>query len=355
VDILHGVPVADPYRWLEDGTSEETRQWVEGQNAFTRAVLGGLPQTEAIRARLDELFTVGAVGTPVLRSARAFYQRRDGRADQPVLVMRDGPNGEERPVVDPNALSAAGVVALDWWYPSRDGRLVAYGLSEGGTELSTLRVLNVETGEHLAGDVIPYTRVASVAWLPDSSGFYYTRFPEPGTVPPGQELYHRHVFFHRLGQDWHADEEIFGSGRAAEDSPSVNLSDGGRWLVVEVRQGWSRSEVYLLDRAHPERGLRPIFAGPDAIATTEFAGERLFVLTNDGAPNYALYEVDIERPEREAWRLVLPQRADRVLNAVAAVARRLVTHEMENASSRVWLYTLEGDPQTEVRLPSIGT
>ena len=163
VDVLHGVAVADPYRWLEDGESAETRKWVAAQNARTRSVLEALPERAAIHAALDGLLTTGSVGPPVLRVERFFYQRCSGRLDQPVLVLRDGIDGQERVIVDPNALSARGIVALDWWYPSRAGRLLAYGLSEGGTELSTLRVLDLDTREHLPADVIPHTRAASIA------------------------------------------------------------------------------------------------------------------------------------------------------------------------------------------------
>jgi prolyl oligopeptidase len=361
VDILHGVPVADPYRWLEDGESAETRHWVDAQNAFTRARLDVLPEREAIHAALDRLLTTGSVGAPVLRGARSFYQRRSGRADQPVLVLRQARHErkvggeEERVVVDPNALSASGVVALDWWFPSHTGRLLAYGLSEGGTELSTLRVLDVDTGEHLPADVIPHTRAASIAWLQDESGFYYTRNPVPGSVPEGEEMYNRHVFFHPLGQAWIEDEEIFGAGRAREDWPYVALSYTGRWLVVEVSQGWVRSEVYLYDRQQPERGFVAIHAGVDALASTTFAGDRLFIHTNQDAPNYALYEVDPERADRANWRLVLPERQDRVLDGVSAVGGRLAAHEMQNASSHLRLYGLDGALETTVDMPSLGT
>jgi prolyl oligopeptidase len=355
VEVLHGVAVADPYRWLEDGDSAETRAWVDAQNAFTRAALDGLPGRDAIHARLDSLLTTGAVGTPVVRGERYFYQRRGGRLDQPVLLVRDGAEGAERTVVDPNALSVRGIVALDWWYPSDDGRLLAYGVSEGGTELSTLHVLDVDFAGELESEAIPFTRAASVAWLPDSSGFYYTRYPVPGTVAEGEEMYHRHVFFHLLGQDWRQDVEIFGADRAREDWPNVNISHSGRWLVVEIEQGWVRSEVYVLDRHHPERGFIPIHTGVEARATTEFAGDRLLVLTNQDAPNYALYEVDPESPQRSNWRVVLAERSDHVLIGVHAAAGRLVADEMHNASSLARLYGLDGGLQNTVELPTIGT
>ncbi|HEV7663411.1 MAG TPA: prolyl oligopeptidase family serine peptidase [Chloroflexota bacterium] len=355
VDVLHGRKVADPYRWLEDGDAPETRSWVAAQNAFTRATLDGLPDRPAIHARLDGLLTTGAVSTPALRGERAFYQRRGGRADQPVLLVRDGTDGAERAIVDPNAWSQSGVVALDWWFPSADGRLLAYGLSQGGDELSVLRVLEVETGQSLPDEEIPHTRAASVAWLPDSSGFYYTRYPTPGTVAEGEEMYNRHVFFHRLGQAGQDDEEIFGAGRAREDWPYVDLSHDGRWLVVEVSQGWARSEIHLLDRQHADRGFVAVHTGVEALASTLFAGQRVFVLTNQNAPNYALFEIDPEHPAKEHWRLVLPERADYVLQRVDAVAGVLVAHEMHNASSQLRLYQLDGALVTSVALPSIGT
>jgi prolyl oligopeptidase len=353
--MVHGERVADPYRWLEDGEAQETRDWVAGQNAFTRSVLDGLPFRGTIHAHLDLLLTTGWVGTPVVRGTRYFYERRSGRQDQPVLVLREHDSEDERIIVDPNALSAHGIVALDWWFVSWDGRRLAYGLSEGGTELSTLRVLDVDTGEHFAADEIPHTRAASVAWLPDGSGFYVTRTPEPGSVPAGDEMYNRHVFFHPLGQNWREDEEVFGAGRAREDWPNLLISRDGRWLVVEVAQGWARSEIYLLDRHQKQHGFVAVHAGVEAVAGAEFAGDRLLVRTNQEAPNFALYEVDPLQPERTNWRLVLAERADRVLDSVRAVAGRLVVDELYNASSFVRLYDLDGTPQAEVALPSLGT
>jgi prolyl oligopeptidase len=355
VETLHGVAVADPYRWLEDGASDETRAWVESQNERTHRYLASAGQVEAIRARLDELFTSGWVGAPTLRGNRYFYQRRDGRLDQPVLVVRDGTDGPERTILDPNALSASGLVALDWWYPSDDGRLLAYGVSEGGTELSTLYVLDVERGERLESEQIPYTRAASIAWLADGSGFYYTRYPVPGSVADGEEMYNRHVFFHLLGQDWQRDAEVFGVGRAREDWPNVDISSSGRWVSVEVQQGWARSEVYVLDRDQPQGDWIPIHVGDDAMAHPVFAGDRLLLHTNLYAPNWALYEVDPARPQRSNWRLIIPEPTDRVLDAVHPAAGQLLVHELHNATSQVRIYNLGGVLQVEAQLPGLGS
>src|SRR5207237_8483775 len=143
--------------------------------------------------------------------------------------------------------------------------------------------------QHRGADETPYAPPAGVGWRPDRSGFYYTRNPEPGSVPTGEEMYHRHVFFHRLGQTWREDEEVFGAGRAREDWPNLLISRDGRWLVVEVAQGWARSEIHLLDRHQPRDGFVAVHAGVEAVAEAEFAGDRLLVRTNQDAPNFALY------------------------------------------------------------------
>jgi prolyl oligopeptidase len=355
VEEIHGQRVVDPYRWLEDGDSQATRDWVAAQNHYARSVLDPLSGREAIRSRLDQLLTTGSVGTPRVRGGRYFYSRRDGRQDQPVLVLREGVAGPERTLLDPNTLSTAGLVSLDWWFPSEDGKLIAYGLSEGGDEWSTLRILDVDAGANLPGEEIPQTRACSVAWLPDGSGFYYTRYPQPGTVPEGEEHYYRHVFLHHLGTDWTADEKVFGEGRAREDWPGVDLSSDGRWLLVEVAQGWARSEILLLDRSTPGASFVPVHAGVDAWADGQVVAGQLFLRSNEGAPNYRLYRINPEQPAREHWTEIIPERTDRVLNGVRVVAGRLVAEELVDATSRVRLYTLDGVQERDAALPSLGS
>src|ERR687897_1454292 len=162
VEILHGETIPDPYRWLEDGESPDTRQWTDAQNALTRSYLDAVPTRERIRACLDRLLAIGALGVPTPVRGRYFYQRRDGRQNQPVLYLRQGVHGEDRAVIDPNALDPAGTIALDWYYPSDDARLLAYGLSENGSEQSVLQVMDVDTGVQLP-ERIPYTRAADLA------------------------------------------------------------------------------------------------------------------------------------------------------------------------------------------------
>ena len=246
-DMFHGTKVIDNYRWLEDGKSPATQKWVEEEMAYTHSVLDRLPGREASHARLTQLLSIGSVTPPMIAGRHYFYTKREGMQNQPILYVREGLNGEDRVLVDANKLAADGTVALDWFQPSENGKYVAYGTSPSGSEMSTLHVIETKTGTVLP-DTIERTRAASIAWTPDNSGFYYTRYPKKGDVPDGQEMYNRHVFYHVLGDDpTNEDKPIFGEGRDAEDWPSVHLSNDGHWLLISVSQGWTKSELYLMD------------------------------------------------------------------------------------------------------------
>jgi prolyl oligopeptidase len=352
VEFLHGIAVEDPYRWLEDSASAEVASWTDDQESYARAHLDARPGRDAIRSRLKSLFSIGTIAPPLPHRGRYFYQKRTGTQEQPVLYVREGHSGEDRVLLDPARLSADATSALDWTYPSPDGRLLAYGVSEGGSEKSTLRVLDVDTGRDLP-DVIPFTRASSVEWRPDNSGFFYTRYPEPGTVPAGEENYHRRVYRHVLGRDWRSDPLVFGEGREPEDWPSVHLSPDGRWLAVSVSRGWTRTDVYLKDLATGS-GFVTVSEGQETLFGVSVRNDRLLLHTNDQAPRYRLLAADLERPSRESWRELIAEGPD-VMEGVAAVGDSLVVQWLRDASSRLTLHTREGRCIREVELPTIGS
>ena len=349
----HGVEVRDPYRWLEDGDAEEVRRWSEAQGRHTRAALDAIPFTAAIRERLRVLFSIGLVSAPAIRGDRYFHQRRTGDQEQPVLYLRQGREGEDRVLLDPARFAEDRTSALDWYYPSDDGRLLAYGVSEGGSEKSVLRILDVDTGRDLA-DVIPFTRACSLEWRPDGSGFFYTRYPEPGSVPPGEENYRRRVYEHVLGRDWREDPLVFGADRPPEDWANVHLSPGGRWLAVSVSRGWTRTDVYLRDLASPDSPFVTVIEGLDAIFGVDVRNDRLYLQTNLDAPRSRLVAADLEHPGRETWRDVLPEGPD-VLEGTALIGDWIVAVWLRDASSRVTLHARDGTLLHEVALPVIGS
>jgi len=347
------VEVRDPYRWLEDGDAEEVRRWSEAQGRHTRAALDAIPFTAAIRERLRVLFSIGLVSAPAIRGDRYFHQRRTGDQEQPVLYLRQGREGEDRVLLDPARFAEDRTSALDWYYPSDDGRLLAYGVSEGGSEKSVLRILDVDTGRDLA-DVIPFTRACSLEWRPDGSGFFYTRYPEPGSVPPGEENYRRRVYEHVLGRDWREDPLVFGADRPPEDWANVHLSPGGRWLAVSVSRGWTRTDVYLRDLASPDSPFVTVIEGLDAIFGVDVRNDRLYLQTNLDAPRSRLVAADLEHPGRETWRDVLPEGSD-VLEGTALIGDWIVAVWLRDASSRVTLHARDGTLLHEVALPVIGS
>ena len=357
-ETLHGETIPDPYRWLEDGESSETRAWTEAQNALTEGYLARTPARAAIRRRLDQLLAIGAISTPAPAHGRYFYQRREGRQNQPVLYVREGVDGPDQVAIDPNALDPAGTTALDWYYPSDDGALLAYGLSENGSEQSLLHVLDVARGVTLS-DRISRTRAADLAWLPDGSGFYYTRYPAPGTIPAGEEHYHRGVYFHRLGDDPDTDPLVLQPAEK-EYWPGVSLSPDGRWLSIHVSRTFDQTDLYLGDRHTPAGEvvtprLVAVAEGLPASFEGEVAHGRLFLRTNLDAPTYRLYEVDPARPARGHWRELVPARPDAVLEGVRVLTDRLALSYLGRATSRLRLADLDGGLRHEISLPTLGS
>jgi prolyl oligopeptidase len=352
IDLLHGEAVADPYRWLEDGAAPETRAWTERQNVLTERYLASFSGRERIRRRLDELLGIGVLGVPEPARGRYFYLRRDGSQNQPVLYWRAGVQGVDQVAVDPNALSQDGTTALDWYYPSEDGRLLAYGISENGSEESVLFVLDLDRGKHLE-DRIPRMRAASLAWLPDGTGFFYTRYPAAAEVPPGEEHYHRAVFFHHLGNDPAMDPLVYRPAQK-EYWPGVRVSPDGRWLLLEVARTFDQTDLYLQDLA-ASGPLIPVVENLPAFFEGEIAHNQLFLRTNLDAPTYRLYVVDPERPQRETWREIIPPQDEAVLEGFSVAGDRLALTYLKRASSRLRLTDLRGKLVQEVTLPALGS
>ena len=301
-DVLHGVKIVDPYRWLEKGDSEETIAWVDAQNRFTQSLLEKTPGRDKIRERLGTLLEIGSLGTPTPRKGRYFFTKREGTQNQPVLYVRDGLTGKDRVLVDVNALSKDGGIALDWYFPSHSGKFVAYGLSKDGSEVSTLYIREVDSGKDLP-DKIERTRACSLAWEPGDRFFYYTRYPAVGDVPKGKENYYRHVFKHRLGDDPKSDPKLFGEGRDPEDWPSITLSPDGNYLAVIAHQGWAKSEAYVQDLRDAQTRWHPIAEKTPALFEIVLRNDRFYVHTNIDAPRYRVYEID----PKTAPKMVRPQ------------------------------------------------
>jgi len=349
-DDYYGTRVEDPYRSLEE-ESAATTEWIDRQTERTAAALAKLADPARTR-RLEQLLEIGVISRPAVAGRTVLYTKRDAGREQPALWVRG--EGAPRVLVDPQALGER--VALDWYEPSPRGTLVAYGLSDNGDERSTLHVIEVATGR-VREDRIPRTKWSRVSWLPDESGFYYTRYPtpsEPGYDAEAEDTYFPRLFFHALGTDAAQDPLVYG-GERGTDFPGGDVSDDGRWLVVNVFRGWSASDVYLLDRRRPGATLEPVVTGRDNLTTGRMHAGKLYLLTNIDAPRYRIAAVDprdAARPER--WRDVVPE-GPWAIEDYTMTSDRLVVHSIEEVRSMLRVYRLDGRAAGTLELPARGS
>ena len=353
VDDYHGTAVADPYRWLEDDASQETRAWVEEQNRRTRAYLDALPARPPIHARLTSLMDYPRWGVPRAFGSRVYYSKNDGLQNQSVLYRRDEDGAEPVVVIDPNQLSDDGTVALTLTAFSHDGALLAYGTSLSGSDRQELHIRDVAAGTDLP-ETIRWCKFADIAWARDNSGFYYDRLPEPGTVPPEDENNYSRVYWHRLGTPQEQDALVYEQPEQKELGFSPIASDDGRYLLLYVSHGTDpRNGLYVRPFTSREPFMRLFDVGEAVYNPIETVGSLLYVHTDLGAPRGRVVAIDLDAPGREQWREVVPQ-GDDVIDTVAMVADRLIVVTMHDAHHQIAVYDLDGRRVAEAPLPTLG-
>ncbi len=354
-DVYFGTEVADPYRWLEDAKAPEVQSWMKAQDDLTRAKLAALPEREAIAARLRELIYVAARGAPVAHGGRLFYMHRAAAQEKAVLYCRAGET--ERVLLDPSAWSADGSSSLLGWSVSWDGTKVAYNRSENNSDEATMHVLDVETGQTSAVDVIAGTKYGVASWTPKGDGFYYVRLPTDPSIPVDARPGYAEIRFHALGTDPASDALVH--ERTSDPTKFIGgrVSKDGRWLFVDVAHGWSSNDVYFRDLRDPAAAGKwvPLAEGKDALYSAFSFGGRFFVATNEGAPKWRVFAVDPARPAREAWREIVPERADATLDGVRILGGRLALTYLKDVTSRLELRDLDGALVREVALPALGS
>jgi prolyl oligopeptidase len=351
-DTVQGHKIVDPYRYLENPANPDTQAFVEQELAYTRSVLDPLPGRDKINARLSELLAIGTVGAPQMGGPYYFHTRRDAGQNQPLLYVREGLNGNDRVLIDINKLSADATVALDWWFASHDGKYLAYGTSPSGSEESTLHILETATGRQLP-DTIDRTRFASLAWLKDNSGFYYTRHPRKGDVPAGEEVYHVKVFYHQLGTDPAKDPLIFEDKSNPQNIPDVSISDDDRWLLINVEEGWTKTEMYLLDRRSKNPPLE-LTTGKEFLYGGDFFQGKLYITTNEDAPHFRVFVADTANAQRAHWKELIPE-TDAVLQNASVTGGKLLLQYEHNVAAELKLFSLDGKFLADIPQPSLGS
>lgn len=353
-DTYHNKEIVDPYRWLEDRDNPEVKDWIEKQNQYSRTFLDKMPERSNIKNKLSSLHSIGWHHVPIVKNGTYFYRKRTGLQNQDVLMIRLHLNGVENILFDPNQRDTKGLMAIDWFFPSEDGTHVAVGISTNGSELSVLHIINTTTGELLPYS-IPQTRRCEIAWLQDSTGFYYTRYPALGTVPSGGENYNQRIFFHQLRSDYHNDTEIFGKGEDPKNVYVVELSCDNTSLLITSHQ-FNRTKLFIgrLRNGQSPVEIIPVFEEPKYSSFGFLWKNFLYILTNYQAKNWTVYRTPLATPELDHWKILIPE-GKSVIEDIEIAGDYLILHILQNVFSYLKVYSLEGKFLYTIPLPYKGS
>jgi len=343
-ETIHGVQIADPYRWLENQKSPETRAWIEAENAYTQKFLDGFAGRAALRKRFAELLKIDVVDMPAACEGRYFFSKRLANQDLAVIYMRKGSDGPDEVLVDPNSMSRDRTISVALQDVTRDGKLLAYGVRHGGEDEVSVVLLDVDSRKPLP-DQFPRARYMGVSLKDDKSGLYYTRHETAGP----------RVYYHALGSDPSKDVLLFGKEYGPDKIAVASLSENGRHLLYTVFYGSAarKTEVYY-QTAVPGAKIVPVVNDIEARFQAQFAGDSLYVLTNWKAPNERLMEVDLKHLATDQWREVVPT-GKAVIQGFTAVGGKLFVDFLEDVKSRIKIFDPEGKHLGEVALPGIGS
>lgn len=357
VDDYHGTKVADPYRWLEDLDTADTKAWVEAQNRLTNAYLAEIPARKRIKDRLTKLWNFERYGIPFREGDRYFYTKNDGLQNQYVLYTVASLADEPRVLLDPNKLSADGTIALAGTAISRDGKLMAYGLATSGSDWSEWHVRNVETGQDLP-DVIKWVKFSGASWTPDGKGFFYSRYDEPKAGAQGLSGVNefQKLYYHRLGTPQAEDALIYERKDQKDWGFSGEVTDDGRYLIIHVWVGTDvKNRIYYKDLQAKDAPVVKLLDDFDAAYNfIDNDGPVFWFMTDKDAPRNKIIAIDTRKPERANWKIVIAEAAEPIESA-NIINNMLILAYLKDAHSQVKVYKLDGSFVREVTLPGIGS
>lgn len=343
---IHGVAVTDPYRWLEDDESPETREWIAEQQAYTQAFLASVPGRDALEERLGELLRVDTLSVPVVRGGRYFYSRTESDSDLPVICMREGRDGEDVVLIDPHEFSDDHTVSVGLSAVSADGSVLAYTVREGGEDEVVIRLFDVASRKDLP-DAFPKGRYWGISILPDASGLFYTIHGESGP----------RLLFHATGTNAVKDRVVFGEAYGPDKLMGASLTEDGRYLLITVGHGSARlrTEIHVarLDASGEVTAIDPLIGDIAARFQGRIGGDNLYLSTDWNAPNGRILLVDLKRPARNNWREIVPE-SDAVIRNIALAGGRIFARCLKNAVSGVKIYDAGGAPLGDVAFPALG-
>lgn len=356
-DNYHGTSVADPYRWMEAQDSPQVRGWVAAQNDLARPRLESLPQRAWFKKRLTQLWNYERFAVPTEAGGNYFWLRNSGTQDQAVLYVGESLADPGRVLFDPNGASSDATVALSRFEPSADGKLLAYALSDGGTDWETWHFRRVADGTDLP-DVLRFTKFGSLSFAKDGSGVWYTRYPrrqDSQEMVRGDDLAQSTIYFHRFGESQDTDQLAYAVSDHPTRTPDAQITDDGRYLILGIFDGYQTNGVRLMDLRDPARPVRDLFYDWDAQYTViGTRGDEFFVLTTQSAPNGRVFAVDVNKPDRSHWRPVVPE-STLAIEAAQYVGGRIIVRYVRDAIGVAKVFETNGALAGEVPVPGPGT
>lgn len=344
----------DAYRWLEDEKSPEVQKWMKEQDAFTREHIAQLAARPKLLSRYRELYYLDSMGAPIKRGGRLFYVRTHKNKEKAVVYWKQGSSGEEKVLLDPNTWSTDNTVSLGVWVPSWDGKKVVFAQKPNAADEATLYVLDVDTGERSAVDVIPGAKYASPSWLPDSKAFMYEWLPVDPSIPVSERPGYCEVRLHRLGAEVSSDEQVHPRTGDPKTFIGGGVSRDGRFHFVSIMRGWNENDVFI-KRIGQDKTWQLLVAGKDAKYSVDSWKGQLYVFTDEGAPNKRVFKVDPKHLERKSWKEIIPEDKEAARESMVIVGGHFAIASLKKAVSVVELFTLEGKKVREVELPGLGT
>jgi prolyl oligopeptidase len=356
VDVLHGVQVPDPYRWLENEKSAEVKAWVKRMDGYARPRLAKLPGHGRLTKRLAELGYVEWTGAPLRRGERYFYARRHKDKEKVVHYWRQGLGGKPKVLLDANTMSKDGSVSVKGLSVDFQGRRLAYKISRNNADESTLQVMDIRTGRVSAVDSIPGVKYAHPSWTPNGDGFYYTRLPMDKTIPTKDRPGYAAVYFHRIGTSYKTDKLIHAKTGDPKTFIFPYVSRDGGYLFIYIEHGWKRTDLYIkaLHRGRLAKFVK-VTSDKDALYQIYVWEGQIYLHTNEGAPRYRLFRIHPRKLGRQHWKEIVPEQKDAVLKSFAIRGNRLSLQYMRNASTELRIATLKGKVLRKVSFPGIGT
>src|SRR5688572_7631457 len=357
VDDYFGTKVADPYRWLEDETSNEVKAWIEAQNKVTFAYLDRISYREKLKARLTELYNYPRISAPFRRGDTYFFTKNDGLQNQSVYYIQKGVNGTPEEFLDPNKFSADGTSVLSAFSLSKDGKYLAYGISTGGSDWVTLSLMEVATRKKLT-DEVKWMKASGVSWQGD--GFYYSRYPEP---EKGRELTSKNefqtVYFHKVGTPQSADVLVYEDKENPQRFQGVGTTEDERFAILSISErgkGKKGNSLFYKDLKGGDAEFSPIVAniGDDSFGVIDNIGDKFLIRTNMNAPNGRVVLVDPKNPEVKNWQDVLPERPE-PLQGAGTAGGKLFASWRKDVATRAYVFDLTGKLENEIQLPGVGS